>query len=617
MNSFFKITVFLILLLLVIGLNDLLVYSSPGLDNSWAQGLLMAIQKNEIFGQQLILTYGPLGYLNFKTIGPSTNKFFILFLSIFSVFNFYQIWLTLSQKFPEREKFFLFALIFLLIPFGTISDFSFTYLYFLVFWIYLFFERREKFYFLVAGFIVTILFFVKLNLSVISILVFLSALTLAFIKKYFSIFEFILWVIFLFLSIGIMSMYLHVDVFNYLKTTFFIIDSYPDGMSALLLSTYEILFFAFIETIALVFIGRYFYLNFSWSVTEMLLSFMMLGVLFLMHKQAHTSMSPINEYGFLNFLPWLFLLALLILPKIHLSNKIPVYFLVITFFSFLGQQYFWFLHANKKIEKYINLPLNIRINPIDRLLNFINYDYANHFKTNPKDLPNELVQTIGTSSVDIFQKDVDYIFFNQLNYEHRPVIQSYQASSPILIEKNAAKFRSSSAPEYVMYTANSFRGQNPMWVETASTLELLRRYQFIGNYVTSSDSLILLKNKHNLSNSTIEEFNVEKPMLNQEILIPKSTRVIVGKFNFDYSFLGKLSKLLFQPPYLYCKVTYSNGSIAHFRVIPTILRSGVIINKKITTNGELKTFFESAGLKNENIHSVFFYSPFSKGFLIN
>jgi len=617
MNPISKILIFSLFLILAIGLNDLLVYTSPGLDNSWVQALLMAIQKNEIFGEQFIFNYGPLGYLNVKTIGPHTSKLFILFLTIFSSYNFYQIWFTLSEKFSQYKLFFLLAIVFLLVPFGSISDFSFSYLYFLVFWIYRAFESRKSNYFLLAGIIVLLIFYVKLNLSIVSVVIFLSALLIAFLKNYISIIQLFLHSLFLIFSIWVLSFYLHVDLYGYVKTSFLIIDSYPDGMSALIVNKYEILFFICIEFIALFIIGNYLYKNFSWSFDVVYFIVILLGVLFLMYKQAHTSWSPINEYGFLNFLPWFFLLLLIILPVGQLNSKVTNYFLIITCVSTLGQQYFWYLHVNKNVSNYFSLPKNVNIKPFDHLNGLRLYDFSKHFEVNPKKLPDEILKKIGKSTVDIFQTEIDYIFFNQLNYEHRPIIQSYQACSPELMALNAIKFRSKSAPEFVIYKAESFRDQNPMWVETPSTIELLKRYEFDGQYMVNSDSLVLLKKKIQPSEIRVQELVVDKPALNKEITIPQSEGLIIAKFNFEYSFLGKVSKLLFQPPYLYCKLTYSDGSFGHFRVIPTILKSGVIVNKKITTNNELKTFFENGGKNNLTVHSVYFFSPFSRGFLKN
>src|SRR6476620_11526835 len=57
------------------------VFYIPGLDldRSWAMALHMAIDKNMVFGQDFIFTYGPLGYITTRyPIGIS--KFQILIL---------------------------------------------------------------------------------------------------------------------------------------------------------------------------------------------------------------------------------------------------------------------------------------------------------------------------------------------------------------------------------------------------------------------------------------------------------------------------------------------------------------------------------------------------------
>jgi hypothetical protein len=295
--------------------------------------------------------------------------------------------------------------------------------------------------------------------------------------------------------------------------------------------------------------------------------------------------------------------------------QIKFQLLLVVFLVFCGHQYYWFSSANKNVKEYVHKIQDFIPKLFQHTKEYLTYNYSNHFTKNEKPLPQDLLNKIGKGSVDIFQTEIDYIFFNQLNYNHRPVIQTYAASTPELMELNAEKFRKADAPDYVIYASESFRKQNPMWVETPSTIELLKRYQFVKQYVASNDSLVVLEKRKLPESLKVNFKNFGQLPLNKWIQIPSDSTIMVGSFDFKYSLLGKLSRLFLQPPYLYAKVKYSNGSEGDFRVITTILKEGIILNKKITTQNELSDFFEFKGKKNLAIRAIYFYSPFQKGFV--
>lgn len=610
-----KSFVFIIGIILIrLGINGLLFYSHPGLDSSWWQALFLAIQKGEVFGRDFVFNYGPLGYLNLKTIGPNVSKWFILAIEIFTLFHYVSFWKALCEKFPKHGWYLTGLMLFLLYPFGSLGDFSFTYLFFVCFWLFQSFQKKSITPLIIAGISVILIFFVKLNLNLVAYILYIVTIVWGvIIKRINSLNAF--WAI-LFVTFGIFATakILHVDLIGYIKSTIWLIDSYSEAMSVFLYTKKELLFFASIEILIGFFMVYFIFKNISFDPITLYFSPVIGLLFFLTHKQAHTAISPPNEYGFFNLIPWLILLLWLILPP---KNNFPGFsfsFIITLLLYIVGLQSFWFFEAKKEFIPYVKQFNNFKIEPIKHFKGFLTYDYNQHFAKNEKPLNKEILRKIGKSTVDVFQTEIDYVFFNQLNYEHRPVIQSYAASSGSLMAVNAKKFSSSSAPEFVLYRSSNFRQQNPMWVETPSSIALLERYKVDGQYSDSADTLLLLKKQAVSKKVGVKYYNFGSPRLNQEIPIPKTDSLLIGQFNFEYSFIGKLSKLLFQPPYLFARVRYENGLQEDFRVVSKILEAGIIINRKITTQLELKHFFESAGAKNPRIVSVYFYSPFPSGF---
>ena len=117
-----------------------------------------------------------------------------------------------------------------------------------------------------------------------------------------------------------------------------------------------------------------------------------------------------------------------------------------------------------------------------------------------------------------------------------------------------------------------------------------------------------------VKNLAIKELQKINFKLNEEILIPNSAFPIRFSANINYSLKGKLARLFFQPPYLYCLVTYQNGKQQNFRVIDKILNGGIFINQKVTTQTEASNFFRNKGVDNQGVTKIRFWSKYSSGF---
>jgi len=102
--------------------------------------------------------------------------------------------------------------------------------------------------------------------------------------------------------------------------------------------------------------------------------------------------------------------------------------------------------------------------------------------------------------------------------------------------------------------------------------------------------------------------------LNQDIEIPNSDNPIRFSAKIAYSLKGKLARLYFQPPYLYCSVTYQNGKQESFRVIDKILRGGVFINQKVSNHADVSNFFQNKGVDNQRVIKIRFWAKYNWGF---
>jgi hypothetical protein len=85
---------------------------------------------------------------------------------------------------------------------------------------------------------------------------------------------------------------------------------------------------------------------------------------------------------------------------------------------------------------------------------------------------------------------------------------------------------------------------------------------------------------------------------NKSFDLPQSNGVIILELKYNYTFLGEIRRLLFQPSIAQIQINDS-----YFDLVKPIVESGIPINIKIDGFRDVKNFYESFGKKNKQINS--------------
>lgn len=611
------------------------------LDASWHESLVMAINKNLVFGKDFIFNYGPLGYLNTGVLPRNVSVWFMVLFEAFLLANYLFIIRLCFIKTYKRTWIVALCAFLILIPWGFFSDTTFTLFYLLLFWL-LYAQRTQNTATLFISVLLTILiFYIKVNLSIIAYTVFYGSLIYLYFSKVFNLRTVIIVFLIQFFATYGLSFLLNVDIPAYLQASLKIIDAYQDAMAEMILSTKDFMVLLCFEILIL--LGAVLLILKHWKQIfahkNLIYLYLLVAMAwFLCFKQAHTAVGHYNVFGFFLLMPMLGVLLYLFSAEPMKVDAGKALIVILTI-QLIATQYIRFSMGNYtlkgylltypphsvavKIEKGENVSVFSEIlkekNPINYLKKLIKYNYENQFK-NPeinfqKQLPDNILKKIGSATVDIVPTDISLIFFNKLNYNPRPVIQSYQANSDWLMKKNGEKYASKTAPEYVLYRVDMFRGQNPFWIETDLNEAILNNYRLEDTLLVQKDTMFLFR--RNQSVISLKEASEEKLIpfqLNQEIEVPNVGQIMKFKANFKYSLVGKLARLVFQPPYLYCTATYEDGTQTSYRVIDKILKGGIIINPKVTTQAEAANFFINKGVGNKRVIKMKFWAKFEKGF---
>ena len=136
----------------------------------------------------------------------------------------------------------------------------------------------------------------------------------------------------------------------------------------------------------------------------------------------------------------------------------------------------------------------------------------------------------------------------------------------------------------------------PYWNEPKTYLSVLKNY-IIEDSVIFDDrqkSLLLFKKrkvKKDLQSRVLLETIIN---CNEDINLPKSEGVIFLELQYNYTFLGKIRRLLFQPSIAQIQI-----NDVTYDLIKPIIESGAPINIKIDGFADVRKFYESFGTKNK------------------
>lgn len=203
-----------------------------------------------------------------------------------------------------------------------------------------------------------------------------------------------------------------------------------------------------------------------------------------------------------------------------------------------------------------------------------------------------LQAAVGEGTVDLLNFEQGMIFLNGLNYQPRPIIQSYSAYTAALVIANWRFFRSERAPEFVIARLNTIDGRYPGQDDALALAEFARSYR----KVEGGADFALLQRK--ISGAAMNDFarvplGEPVPHYGQELAVPDGGGHPVWiEIDFRPTLLGRLRAFFYHamPPTM--TVTLDNGEQHGFRIIPTTSRQGFFLRPLLLTHNDLAQLVE-------------------------
>lgn len=530
------------------------------LDQSWILSLNWAIEKHLVFGRDYLFTYGPLGFLSTRTpIG--FNPYIFLLFDAFIIANFLFILLYVFRRFYSVKVVCLTFLIAYTLAGPTlyIHDVIFLLLLLTIFWLNYSVRHSYALGLITPAVIAVLLFYIKISASFLSLALFYTYLFYFFFRNK----EKRLTTFFLALLVPgllvLLSFPLRTDLIDYVAGGLSFTDGYNDAMN---ISPREFLKFAFIAVSILVIFFVAFYLKNVKTNFVLLLSSVFFS--YTLFKQSFVR-ADLHVLSFYFFFPALCGLMLIFYERVSTFQKYAV--ISICFVCSIVSTSF-------DIYPSITSRLNYFTEISTRSDFQRRYDDAfSRFK-----LPARVRETIGSKNVDIIPWNVNYLYFNRLEYNPRPVVQSYAAYTPYLVNVNGRKYDDESAPDFVIFSNESIDGRYPFFDDQQAKLNLIKNYFCLGRYQSGESDFLLFQK--NLSRKSLEllPFGEQTVKFEESYILPDINKSYFIKFDINYSLLGKVVRLAYKPFPVVIEFTLGDGSIREHRVIVPTLKNGVLVN---------------------------------------
>lgn len=210
----------------------------------------------------------------------------------------------------------------------------------------------------------------------------------------------------------------------------------------------------------------------------------------------------------------------------------------------------------------------------------------------------KIVRTIGRDSVDVLMDSQSVLLANDLNYDPRPIFQSYSAYSGELARLNEAFFESARAPAWIMLHWRAIDDHYPTSDDSLALVRILQIYR-----PTLSDDAFLLfrRTATHAANSplTSSQRHVIDLKFGSFAAIPESpSGAWFAKVDVSLTIFGKLRAMLFRQPRLRIEARMKDGSTQLYYLVRATARSGFLLSPAISDNGQYLSWLDGSNEHN-------------------
>lgn len=567
----------------------------PGLDSSWIYAINNAALKEVAWGKEFIFPYGPYGYL-IRTVDLGNHIIqrinFELFLTLFNsivVFLFIRSFVDLTIL--HRYIFTSLLLYAISIQYQEWRLFS---VFLLIILIGL--KQNLRWAFIINGLLAGFYLLSKFSLGITAVFTLLLASLLIYKPKE----------IIIRLTASISAVVLGVRFFwiwavgefdslgRYLLTQVELLQGYSSAMSYYLSSwKQEVIFFLIFFVILAFWLNLIRDRNIIKNLAVLAIPLFTLWKISVVRQDAH--LAALSLFGLL-------ITVIILCCSLKQGKKSPYILATVSIVVLLKASFNNSL-ARPALVEILFRPFRVSeenfilLNPKTLSLYRQQLAEISSRKLKKKQLSERLIRTINTASIDIYPWELSYIYANSLNWQNRPVIQSYTSYTKVLDQLNSDFIDSSKKPVYILwhherYLLNgigSIDGRHVLYDEPSTVMAIFDNY----NYALQDKNLTLLSKRSRPRFSPAQIIKREEVAWNQWIKTPPVEKgVLTVSVTYDNSFILSFLRLLFRQPAISISQKYVTGEEKTFRLVPDTMINGILIEPSITSTDEFRSFIK-------------------------
>jgi hypothetical protein len=200
-----------------------------------------------------------------------------------------------------------------------------------------------------------------------------------------------------------------------------------------------------------------------------------------------------------------------------------------------------------------------------------------------------LRERVGGATVDVFGQNQAFALYNDLNYQPRPVFQSYCAYTRGLMNLNERFYEGTAAPDFVLFNLSPLDYRLPAIEDSGALRTLLSRYQLI-----DAEGLFLLFERTRDQGSQLVLIRQGTASVGEAIpLTDSGDDDLWMEITLRPTWAGSVKQFLYQPPMVYlCNWTNSPPQRGpEFRAPAPMLAAGFIVRPLLTETLEVADLF--------------------------
>jgi hypothetical protein len=204
-------------------------------------------------------------------------------------------------------------------------------------------------------------------------------------------------------------------------------------------------------------------------------------------------------------------------------------------------------------------------------------------------------KVIDRGTVDVFGQYPILAIFNGWNYHPRPVIQSYAACSPALMELDERFFLSTNAPEFVLFDLDAIDERFPAVEDALALRAVLCNYDFLTN---DSEYLVLRHVRNEAAKLTLVREGDAAWGGRIELTNTTATNLWL-ELDARPSLAGRARRFLYKPPEVKMSVwSGTNAEAKSFRVPVSMLKAGFVASPVLLSPSDVRKLYEGRELAN-------------------